>query len=82
MVEKLVAAVKKNSRWYGQKISRGGRKISRGADFYPFVSGIHKRILKHWLTMRMSNLSSFLSDDHMIVGIGKYNLRKPLHFRV
>ena len=33
---------------------------------YPFVSGIHKRILKPWLTVWMSNLCLFLSDDRMI----------------
>ena len=36
-------------------LSIGTRNLK--ARTYPFVSGIHKRILKHLLTMRMSNLS-------------------------
>ena len=36
------------------------------ARTYLFVSGIPQQILKHWLTVRMSNLSLSLSDDRMI----------------
>ena len=40
-------------------LSIGTRKLK--ARTHPFVSGIRKRILKNWLTMRMSNFS--FSDD-------------------
>ena len=34
-------------------LSIGTRNLNAGT--YPFVSGVHKPVIKHWLTMRMSN---------------------------
>ena len=45
---------------------------------YPLISGTQKQILKHWLTMRMSNIFFSLLDDRMIFGMGKFIIESHL----